>query len=179
MANPGVYLIGDSGHPLDPRLLTPLPDAEGKYNTTHAAMRSVVERCIGLLMSRFRCLQRYRTLSTSQNVRPTLSLNVLCCAYNLRLSEGDKDNDDESDDDSSTCSSSELDNNGDLIPHGLPRNRGVSKCSQQQLQEVLIRPLRPPLLLKALLLYVPQAAHFLCQLPQASHLCLMVRFAKK
>ncbi|KAH7936517.1 hypothetical protein HPB49_000558 [Dermacentor silvarum] len=57
-----------SGYPLDPWLLTPVPGhppmqrAEGKYNTAHATLRSVVERCIGLLLSRFRCLQRYRTL---------------------------------------------------------------------------------------------------------------------
>ncbi|KAH7937405.1 hypothetical protein HPB49_011750 [Dermacentor silvarum] len=59
---------GDSGYPLEPWLLTPVTGhpptqtAEGKYNTAHSAMRSVVERCIGLLMNRFRCLQRYRTL---------------------------------------------------------------------------------------------------------------------
>ncbi|KAH7933099.1 hypothetical protein HPB49_008199 [Dermacentor silvarum] len=63
IANPG-----DSGYPLDPSLLSlvpshaPMQTAEGKYNTAHAAMRSVVERCIGLLMSRFRCLQWYCTL---------------------------------------------------------------------------------------------------------------------
>ncbi|KAH7958847.1 hypothetical protein HPB49_005719 [Dermacentor silvarum] len=66
--NPGVYLNGDSGYPFYPWLLTPVPGhppmetAEGKYNKAHATLRSVVERCIGLLMSRFRCLQRYRTL---------------------------------------------------------------------------------------------------------------------
>ncbi|KAH7959107.1 hypothetical protein HPB49_008309 [Dermacentor silvarum] len=118
IANPGVYLI-----------------AEEKYNTAHATLRSVVERCIGLLKSRFRCMQRYRTLL----YEPQRAANI-----------GDKDDDDESDDDSSTSSSSELDNNGDPIPHGVPRNSG--KCSQQQLQEVLIRPLRPLLLLEALLL---------------------------
>ncbi|KAH7964960.1 hypothetical protein HPB49_002705 [Dermacentor silvarum] len=58
----------DSGYPLEPWLLNPVPGhpplqtAEGKYNTAHATLRSVVERCIGLLMSRFRCLQQYRTL---------------------------------------------------------------------------------------------------------------------
>ncbi|KAH7978151.1 hypothetical protein HPB49_004655 [Dermacentor silvarum] len=65
IANPGVYLIGDSGYPLDPWLLTPvaghppMQTAEGKYNTAHATLRSVVERCIERLMSRFRCLQRF------------------------------------------------------------------------------------------------------------------------
>ncbi|XP_037580317.1 putative nuclease HARBI1 [Dermacentor silvarum] len=67
IANPAEYLISDSGYPLDPWLLTPVPghlpmqNAE-KYNRAHAAMRSVVERCIGLLKSRFRCRQRYRIL---------------------------------------------------------------------------------------------------------------------
>ncbi|KAH7977806.1 hypothetical protein HPB49_003681 [Dermacentor silvarum] len=68
ISKPGVYLIGDSGYPLDPWLLTPVPGhspmqtAEGEYNTAHATLRSVVKRCNGLLMSRFCCLQRYRTL---------------------------------------------------------------------------------------------------------------------
>ncbi|XP_037577070.1 putative nuclease HARBI1 [Dermacentor silvarum] len=68
IANPGVCLIGDSGYSLHPWLLTPVPGhpptqtAEGKYNTAHATLRSVVERCIGLLVSHFRCLKQYRTL---------------------------------------------------------------------------------------------------------------------
>ncbi|KAH7980604.1 hypothetical protein HPB49_017523 [Dermacentor silvarum] len=72
IANPGVYLIGESGYPLGPWLLTlvpghpPMQTAEGEYNTAHATLRSVVERCNGLLMSRFRCLQRYRTLLYEQ-----------------------------------------------------------------------------------------------------------------
>ncbi|XP_037561840.1 putative nuclease HARBI1 [Dermacentor silvarum] len=65
IANPGVCLISNSCYLLDPWLLTlvpghpPMQTAEGKYNTAHATLRSVVERRIGLLMSRFRCLQRY------------------------------------------------------------------------------------------------------------------------
>ncbi|KAH7978432.1 hypothetical protein HPB49_005500 [Dermacentor silvarum] len=103
IANPG-----DSGYPLDPWLLTPVsghPPMPRRSTTQHMAP----------------CVPGTAPFSTSQNVRPTLSLHVLCCTHNLRLSEGDKD---ESDDDSSTSSSSELCNNGDPIPHGLPRNRG-------------------------------------------------------
>ncbi|KAH7948838.1 hypothetical protein HPB49_002702 [Dermacentor silvarum] len=68
IANSDEYLLGDSGYPLEPWLLTPVPGhpptqtAEGEYSTAHAAMRSVVERCTRLLKSRFRCLQRYRSL---------------------------------------------------------------------------------------------------------------------
>ncbi|KAH7977772.1 hypothetical protein HPB49_003522 [Dermacentor silvarum] len=63
IAKAGEHLLGDSGYPLEPCLLTPVPGhppahiAQGRYNTAHTSMRSVVERCIGLLKSRFRCLQ--------------------------------------------------------------------------------------------------------------------------
>ncbi|XP_070389110.1 putative nuclease HARBI1 [Dermacentor albipictus] len=130
IVNPGEYLLGDSGYPLEPWLLTPVPGhppaqtAEGQYNTAHGAMRSVVERCIGLLKSRFRCLQRYRTLL----YEPERAANIVAaCAvlHNLRLSEGNIDSgDDDSDDDSSSSSSTELCGNDDPIPQGLPRNTG-------------------------------------------------------
>ncbi|KAH7953404.1 hypothetical protein HPB49_007824 [Dermacentor silvarum] len=64
----GEYLLGDSGSPLEPWLLTTVPGhppahiAEGRYNTPLASMRFVLERCIGLLKSHFRCHQRYRAL---------------------------------------------------------------------------------------------------------------------
>ncbi|KAH7941417.1 hypothetical protein HPB49_013601 [Dermacentor silvarum] len=119
----------ESGYPLDPWLLTlvpghpPMQTAEGKHSTAHATMRSVVETCIGLLMSRFRCLQRYRTLLYEPE-RAANMVHVLSGTHYLRVSEGDEDDDDASDDDSSSSSSSsELDNNGDPIPHGLRRNR--------------------------------------------------------
>ncbi|XP_072145107.1 putative nuclease HARBI1 [Dermacentor andersoni] len=47
IVNAGEYLLGDSGYPLEPWLLTPVPGhppvhtAEGQYNTAHAAMRSL------------------------------------------------------------------------------------------------------------------------------------------
>ncbi|XP_065306437.1 putative nuclease HARBI1 [Dermacentor albipictus] len=121
--------VSDSGYPLEPWLLTPVPGhppvqtADAQYNTAHAVMRSAVERCIGLLKSRFRCLQRYRTLL----YEPERAANIVAaCAvlHDLRLSEGDIESGDESDDESSSGSSSELDGNGDPIPHGLPRNMG-------------------------------------------------------
>ncbi|KAH7959500.1 hypothetical protein HPB49_011473 [Dermacentor silvarum] len=62
------HLHGDSGYPLELWLMIVFPGhppahiAEGRYNTARASMRSVVERCIGLLKSRFRCLQRYLAL---------------------------------------------------------------------------------------------------------------------
>ncbi|XP_065280214.1 putative nuclease HARBI1 [Dermacentor albipictus] len=145
IVNPGEYLLGHSGYPLEPWLLTPVPDhppaqtAEGQYKTAHGAMRSVVERRTGLLKSRFRCLQRYRTLL----YEPERAANIVAaCAvlHNLRLSEGNIDSgDDDSDDDSSSSSSTELCGNGDTIPQGgrdLAATMG--RCSQQQLQETLV-----------------------------------------
>ncbi|KAH7970327.1 hypothetical protein HPB49_003838 [Dermacentor silvarum] len=86
IANPGEFLIAPD--PCSSAILR-MQTAEGKYNTAHAAIASIVERCIGLLMSRFCCLQRYRTLL----YEPERASNI-----------GDKDDDDESDDDGSTSS---------------------------------------------------------------------------
>ncbi len=52
------WLLGDSGYPNKPWLLTPFLQPEGEaeiaYNSRHTATRALVERCIGLLKSRFR-----------------------------------------------------------------------------------------------------------------------------
>lgn len=52
---------------MEPWLLTPYPQAEPgtrehNFNTRHVSLRNTVERCIGVLKKRFRCLLRYRTL---------------------------------------------------------------------------------------------------------------------
>ncbi|KAH6927341.1 hypothetical protein HPB50_001992 [Hyalomma asiaticum] len=58
----------NSGYLLETWLLTPIPGnlapgtPECEYNKEHTSMRNVVGRCIGVLKSRFRCLQRYRAL---------------------------------------------------------------------------------------------------------------------
>lgn len=55
------FLLGDNGYPLQPWLLKPFdsPDtwgAEIVYNIRHRKLHSLVERAIGLLKARFRCL---------------------------------------------------------------------------------------------------------------------------
>ncbi|KAH7958312.1 hypothetical protein HPB49_000706 [Dermacentor silvarum] len=127
MCRKGYYALNcifasDSGYPLEPWLLTPVPGhpltqtAEGNCNTAHAAMRSVVERCIELLKSCLRCRQRYRTLF----YQPERVANIVMSRgmlHNLRLFEGDAEDDDDSDDDrTSSSSSGELHNNGDPRP---------------------------------------------------------------
>lgn len=54
-----MWLIGDSGYPLQPFLMTPVSNAgegtpEQRYNTRHAAARNCIERAIGVLKMRFR-----------------------------------------------------------------------------------------------------------------------------
>ncbi|KAK4882434.1 hypothetical protein RN001_005753 [Aquatica leii] len=56
-----IWLIGDSGYPLQPYLLTPIGNAvegtpEHRYNVSHIQARNCVERCIGVLKTRFRCI---------------------------------------------------------------------------------------------------------------------------
>lgn len=55
-----LWLLGDSGYPLQPWLMTPIANprnnAETHYNKMHTSTRNKVERCIGVLKNRFRCL---------------------------------------------------------------------------------------------------------------------------
>jgi DDE superfamily endonuclease len=57
-----VAVTGDSGYPLEPWLMTPITSpttaAEIAYNSAHSRTRVVIERCFGLLKSRFRCLDK-------------------------------------------------------------------------------------------------------------------------
>ncbi|KAK8778570.1 hypothetical protein V5799_020088 [Amblyomma americanum] len=97
----GEFLLGDSGYPLEPWLLTPVPghpslaSSEGLFNSAHSSMRSVVERAIGVLKSRFRCLQRYRTLQYEPE-RAAFIIGACAALHNLCLNdplpeEGDVD----------------------------------------------------------------------------------------
>ncbi|XP_065300951.1 putative nuclease HARBI1 [Dermacentor albipictus] len=118
--------VSDSGYPLEPWFLTPVTGhlpihtAEGRYNTAHAAMWSVVERCIGLLKSPFRCLQRYRAL----HYEPDRAANIVAaCAvlHNLCLDEGNVL--DVVSDDSSNSSSD--DDSGNPSAQRVPRGRAA------------------------------------------------------
>ncbi|KAK9687128.1 DDE superfamily endonuclease [Popillia japonica] len=52
----GYFLLGDSGYPLRPWLLTPLANpqgrTEGRNNELQKTIRSLIERCIGVLKTR-------------------------------------------------------------------------------------------------------------------------------
>ncbi len=85
-------ILGDSAYPLRPDLLTPivggnLTAAQHAYNAAHKSTRQVVERCIGLLKVRWRCLHRglrLRSVALSCQVMKTCAiLHNLCIAFDV------------------------------------------------------------------------------------------------
>lgn len=90
--DPNTWLLGDSGYPQLPWLMTPVLNAvpgsaEHNYNTAHASARNCIERCIGVLKTRFRCLLSERVLRYD----PVKAGNItVTCAvlHNMCLSRG-------------------------------------------------------------------------------------------
>lgn len=76
------WLLGDSGYPLEPWLMTPVQGAaqnspEARFNLAHASGRNCIERTNGLLKTRFRCLLSERGLRYSpQNA---VGIIYACC----------------------------------------------------------------------------------------------------
>ncbi|KAK3930981.1 Putative nuclease [Frankliniella fusca] len=65
------YLLGDSGYPQEPFLMTPFArneapqdrdSPEARYNRQHCRERNAVERMIGVLKMRWRCINKERVL---------------------------------------------------------------------------------------------------------------------
>ncbi|KAH6925239.1 hypothetical protein HPB50_002449 [Hyalomma asiaticum] len=90
----GEYVLGDSGYLLETWLLTPIPGnlapgtPECEYNKEHNSTRNVVGRCIGVLKSRFRRLQRYRAFL----YKPDQAVGIVsaCAAlHNIALEAGE------------------------------------------------------------------------------------------
>ncbi|XP_053616898.1 putative nuclease HARBI1 [Plodia interpunctella] len=66
-SNEHTWLLGDSGYPQRPWLMTPITDAaenspEAKYTSVHGRTRVVIENTFGRLKNRWRCLSKDRTL---------------------------------------------------------------------------------------------------------------------
>ena len=80
------FLLGDSGYPSKPYLLTPVPSvttrAEGKYNRSHIKTRVRIEQCFGVLKKRFHVLASpLRTrLDNTTNI-----IVAVTCLHNLAI----------------------------------------------------------------------------------------------
>lgn len=96
-----VFVIGDSGYPQWPWLMTPIPDAaavegspEAKYTTIHGKCRVVIENTFGRLKNRWRCLSKDRTLHYAP-VKCAKIITACSVLHNLALDFGVPDPDDE------------------------------------------------------------------------------------
>ncbi|GJQ66439.1 hypothetical protein Trydic_g13269 [Trypoxylus dichotomus] len=87
------WLIGDSGYSLHPYLMTPAANAapgspKANYNSPHATARSIIERSIGRLKMRFRCMlkeraARYEPRIMGNLVTACIVLHNLCIEHNV------------------------------------------------------------------------------------------------
>ncbi|XP_061509041.1 putative nuclease HARBI1 [Anopheles gambiae] len=80
-------LLGDAGYPSKPWLITPkrnpAPNTpEAAFNKNHSLGREIVERTIGLLKNRFRCLLGARQLHYTP-LKATQITNVCCILHNI------------------------------------------------------------------------------------------------
>ncbi|XP_041977650.1 putative nuclease HARBI1 isoform X1 [Aricia agestis] len=81
------WLLGDSGYPLRKYLMTPIVNAipntpESHYTDMHVRARNVIERTIGLLKARFRCLLVHRVLHYKPRVAASI-VNACVILHNI------------------------------------------------------------------------------------------------
>lgn len=89
------WLLGDSGYPLEPSLLTPFSNPgdgspESRFNVKFTSARLVVEQAIGMLKGRWRCLCKQRKL----HYKPTTAskiINACSVLHNICIDNFDAD----------------------------------------------------------------------------------------
>lgn len=94
-------ILGDSGYPLRPWLLTPIINAEvdspeERYNRRQLSCRALIERCNGLLKMRFRCLLKHRVLHYTPQmackiINACALLHNICIENNIPFYQYDDD----------------------------------------------------------------------------------------
>ena len=99
------YLLGDSGYPCKPFLLTPYlrtqTRQEMRFNRAHKVTRCAVERTIGQWKRRFHCLHSEIRLSPSRTCRTIVACGVLhnfAKDNNVPMDENNGDDEDDDDD---------------------------------------------------------------------------------
>ncbi|ODM91315.1 putative nuclease HARBI1 [Orchesella cincta] len=94
------WLLGDSGYPLDERLLTPYPaevdESHRNFNRRHKKTRSTVERAIGTWKSRFRSIDKtggtlcYEEGKACRITVATAILHNICLTHDIPLTIEDE-----------------------------------------------------------------------------------------
>ncbi|CAB3253803.1 unnamed protein product [Arctia plantaginis] len=85
--NENVFLLGDSGYAQREYMMTPILDAavgspEEYYTKLHCWARNTVERTIGVLKNRWRCLLGHRVLHYNPNMAAQI-INACCVLHNM------------------------------------------------------------------------------------------------
>jgi hypothetical protein len=85
--------VGDSGYPQEDWLMTPVVNprtpAEQLYNDVHITTRNPIERCIGALKSRFRCLAMTDG-ALVYSPEKVCAITFACCVlHNICLQQGE------------------------------------------------------------------------------------------
>ncbi|CAH0405396.1 unnamed protein product [Chilo suppressalis] len=115
------YLIGDSGYGLRRWLHTPIQEPQGaeqNYNDAFKSARATIERCNGVLKSRFRCLLKHRVLHYSPE-KASKIINSCCVLHNMCIRHNIDDDDVVSDEEGYTNIDFGI---LDPIPHRNRRN---------------------------------------------------------
>ncbi|XP_055544846.1 putative nuclease HARBI1 [Wyeomyia smithii] len=85
--NTNIKILGDAGYPSEPWLITPYraPEPgspESDFNSRHSLGRGIIERTIGVLKNRFRCILGSRQLHYAP-AKAAKIVNVCCALHNV------------------------------------------------------------------------------------------------